>query len=266
MEHAPQKIQAASWDAKLYLKFADERTRPARDLLAQVPIADATLVYDLGCGPGNSTELLAARFPRAEIVGIDSSAEMLAQARRALPAVPFEISDLTTWRPTRPADLLFSNAVFQWVPDHLRVLRGLVEALPPGGVFAMQVPDNLSEPSQVLIREVAEHGGWAARLAGAEEARQIIPAADVYYNVLRPLCRQIYLWRTVYYHVMAGARAIVEWMTGTALRPHFVRLDPAGQQAFLSAYTERIAAAYPALADGRTIFPFPRLFLIAIKA
>jgi trans-aconitate 2-methyltransferase len=266
MEHTPRKSQAAGWNAKLYLKFADERTRPARDLLAQVPIVDATLVYDLGCGPGNSTELLAARFPRAEIVGIDSSAEMLAQARRALPAVSFEMSDLTTWRPTRPIDLLFSNAAFQWLPDHLRVMGALVEALPPGGVFAMQIPDNLSEPSQVLIREIAESGVFAARLAGAEEARQIIPAADIYYNVLRPRCRQIDLWRTVYYHVMAGAPAIVEWMTGTALRPHFARLDPAGRQAFLSVYTERIAAAYPALADGRIIFPFPRLFIIAIKA
>jgi trans-aconitate 2-methyltransferase len=176
MQHAPLENQAVGWDTTLYLKYADERTRPARDLLAQVPITDASLIYDLGCGPGNSTELLIARFPRAEIVGIDSSAEMLGQARRALPAVAFEIADLTTWRPTRPAALLFSNAVFQWVPNHLQVLRALVESLPSGGILAVQIPDNLAEPSQVLIREIAARGTSARRLAEAEGARQTIEA------------------------------------------------------------------------------------------
>ncbi len=252
------------WDARLYLKYADERTRPARDLLAQVPIADANLVYDLGCGPGNSTRLLAEHFPRAEIVGIDSSATMLEEARRALPRGAFEQADLANWRP-RPADLLFSNAAFQWVPEHLRVLHALAETLPSGGVLAMQIPDNLAEPSQVLIREIAARGTWAERLKRAERARQLIPAPSVYYDLLRPLCRQIDLWHTIYHHVLAGAPAIVEWMKGTGLRPHLAELNSAERQAFLAAYEARLAAAYPALADGRVLLPFPRLFLIAVK-
>jgi trans-aconitate 2-methyltransferase len=266
MQGVARETPVPGWDASLYLKYADERTRPARDLLAQVPITDASLVYDLGCGPGNSTGLLAARFPRAEIVGIDSSAAMLEEARRALPRVSFEQADLATWRPPRPADLLFSNAAFQWVPEHLQVLRALVETLPPGGILAMQIPDNLDEPSQVLIREIAARGAWAERQTRAESARQIIPAPSVYYDLLLPLCRKIDLWHTIYHHVLAGAPAIVEWMNGTGLRPHLARLDSAEQQAFLAAYGERIAAAYPALADGRVLLPFPRLFLIAVKA
>jgi trans-aconitate 2-methyltransferase len=262
----PARDHAPAWDANLYLKYADERTRPARDLLAQVPITDASFVYDLGCGPGNSTALIAGRFPRAEIIGIDSSAAMLDEARRALPRISFEIADLSSWRPPRPADLLFSNAAFQWVPDHLRVLRGLVETLPSGGILALQVPDNLTEPSQILIREIAAGGAWAERLGHAESERQTIPAPGIYYDLLRPLCRQIDLWHTTYHHVLAGAPAIVEWMTGTGLRPHLARLDSAERQAFLAAYEERIAAAYPALADGRVLLPFPRLFLIAVKA
>ncbi|MFZ0729376.1 MAG: trans-aconitate 2-methyltransferase [Methylovirgula sp.] len=266
MRHTARETQTPGWDASLYLKYADERTRPARDLLAQVPITDPPRAYDLGCGPGNSTELLATRFPRAAIVGIDSSAAMLERARRALPRVAFEMADLAAWQAPQPADLLFSNAAFQWVPDHLRVLCTLVEALPCGGILAVQIPDNLGEPSQVLIREIAEHGAWAERLADAEGERQTIPAPAVYYELLAPLCRHFDLWHTVYQHVMAGAPAIVEWMTGTGLRPHLARLQANERQAFLAAYTERIAAAYPALDDGRVLFPFPRLFLIAVKA
>lgn len=255
-----------SWDAKLYLKYEDERTRPARDLLAQVPIAAASLIFDLGCGPGNSTQLLAARFPQAEIIGIDSSAEMLERARRVLPHVSFELADLTTWRPKRRPDFIFANAVFQWVPDHLSVLRALVDALPSGSVLAMQIPDNLAEPTQVLIRDIAANGPWAAKLVGAEGTREIVPPPAIYYDVLRPLCRQIDIWHTIYQHALADPPAIVEWMMGTGLRPHLALLDENERQAFLAAYTEGIGKAYPALADGRVLLPFPRLFLVVVRA
>lgn len=151
----------STWDPQLYLRYGDERTRAARDLLAQVPVGDARLVYDLGCGPGNSTELLMRRFPGAEIVGIDSSEEMLARARASLPGVDFQTADLQQWRPERPADLLFANAVFQWIPGHLDVFETLLKALPSGGVLAVQMPDNLGEPAKILMRTVAENGPWA---------------------------------------------------------------------------------------------------------
>lgn len=249
------------WDAKLYLKYEDERTRPARDLLAQVPIREAGLVYDLGCGPGNSTELLAGRFPRAELIGLDTSAEMLDRARLILPQAWFEMADLGAWRPERPADLLFANALFQWVPDHLRVLRELVEALPSGGILAVQMPDNVAEPTHVMMREAALP--WAERLAGA--AREPLPPPAAYYNELRSLCRHIDIWHTIYQHALADAAAIVEWMMGSGLRPYLDLLDQRERQAFLAAYTARIAAAYPLLADGRMLLSFPRFFLVAVR-
>jgi trans-aconitate 2-methyltransferase len=154
----------ADWSAEQYLKFADERTRPARDLLAQVPLDHPRLVYDLGCGPGNSTELLIERFPQARVVGIDSSPDMLARARRSLPKAEFVEGDLKDWQPGEKTDLLFANAVFQWVPDHVHVLQRLMTALRKDGVLAVQMPDNLNEPSHVAMRETALAGSWAEKL------------------------------------------------------------------------------------------------------
>src|SRR5437667_6951070 len=146
------------WSARQYLRFEDERTRPPRDLLAQVPLTTARLVIDLGCGPGNSTELLIERYPQAEVIGHDSSPDMLRQARERLPKCAFIEADIATWIPEAPADLLFGNAVFQWVPNHPTVLRRLVERLPPGGVLAVQMPDNTRQPALALMQEVAAKG------------------------------------------------------------------------------------------------------------
>jgi trans-aconitate 2-methyltransferase len=256
----------SGWDPSLYLRYGDERTRAARDLLARVPIESAQLVYDLGCGPGNSTELLVQRFRGAEIVGADGSDEMLAEARAALPAIHFEKADLRIWRPDRPADLLFANAVFQWIPNHVEVLRTLLGALPPGGVLAVQMPDNLAEPAKVLMRDVAIDGPWAAKLADVRDARGLLPPAETYYDALRPLCRQIDLWHTTYHHVLADAAAIVEWMMGSGLRPFLARLGNDERAAFLKDYTARVAAAYPPRSDGRVVLHFPRFFFVAIRA
>ena len=166
------------WSAQQYLKFEDERTRPPRDLLAQVPLQSPRRVVDLGCGPGNSTELLIARYPQAEVIGLDSSPDMLRQARERLPKCTFEQADLATWSPRERTDLLFANAVFQWVPDHPAVLRASrSKALPEGGVLAVQMPDNTDEPALALMREVASGGPWAvdARDGGCRARR---PADD----------------------------------------------------------------------------------------
>src|SRR3954470_10864820 len=172
------------WSARQYLKFEDDRTRPSRDLIAQVPLDRSTRVFDLGCGPGNSTELLIERFPDAEVVGLDSSPDMLAQARTRLPNNTFMASDLTTWVPQEPTDLLFGNAVFQWVPDHTRVLQRLLQALPEGGVLAVQMPDNTDEPSLALMREVGARGPCAPALATANAARDDLPRPGAYYDLL----------------------------------------------------------------------------------
>lgn len=253
----------ADWNPQLYTRFEDERTRPARDLLMAVPLSDARRVFDLGCGPGNSTELLAARYPGARLTGMDSSPAMLESARERLPQAEFVAADLRDWAPPEPADVLFSNAVFQWVPDHAAVLARLAQTLAPGGVLAVQMPDNLGEPSHVAMREAAMDGPWRSKLEGALGARQVLPPPGDYYDLLRPLCTRVDIWRTAYQHPLAGLPAIVEWLKSTGLRPFLEPLDEAEREAFLDNYRSRLAFHYPARVDGTVLLAFPRLFIVA---
>ena len=255
----------ADWSAQQYLKFEDERTRPARDLLAQVPVESASRVYDLGCGPGNSTELLVARYPGAEIVGVDSSPDMLRQARERLPRCEFRQADLAQWSAPGDADLLYSNATFQWVPDHLAALKRLLAGLKPGGVLAVQMPDNTNEPSHVWMRELAREGEFSSLIPPSALERADLPSPGDYYDALKPLCARLDIWHTHYQHALAGPEAVTEWFKGTALRPFIDPLTPEQRQLFLAAYTARIAAAYPSQYDGNVLLRFPRLFMVAIR-
>lgn len=253
------------WSPSQYLKFEDERTRPARDLLAAVPLAEVRVAVDIGCGPGNSTGLLAARFPEAAVTGLDSSPEMLAEARKRLPGATFVEAAAESWSPgTPPPDLVFANAVMQWVPGHLGVMARLLGGLAPGGVLAVQVPDNHDEASHRLMREVAAAGPWRAKFA-APIAREPIPSPSVYYDRLRPLAARPDIWHTHYYHPLADAAAIVAWLMSTGLRPYLDRLDADERTAFLAEYQARIAAAYPPQVDGRVLLRFPRLFVVAVR-
>ena len=253
----------ADWNPQLYTRFEDERTRPARDLLMAVPLSEARRVFDLGCGPGNSTQLLAARYPGARLTGVDSSRAMLESARERLPQAEFVGGDLRDWAPPEAADLLFSNAVFQWVPDHAAVLARLAQTLAPGGVLAVQMPDNLGEPSHVAMREAAVDGPWKNKLEGALGARQVLPPPGEYYDLLRPLCARVDVWRTAYQHPLAGLPAIVEWLKSTGLRPFLEPLDEDEREAFLVNYRSRLAFHYPARVDGTVLLAFPRLFIVA---
>ena len=253
------------WSATQYLKFEDERTRPPRDLLAQVPLDAPARVADLGCGPGNSTELLVERFPGADVIGVDSSPDMLRQARERLPRCTFVEGDLATWMPEQPTDLLFGNAVFHWVPDHPRVLARLLQSLPPGGVLAVQIPDNTNEPALALMEKVATSGPWAAAIAGASGMRYDLPRPEHYYDLLRPLCRHLDIWRTHYHHLIANAAGVVEWFKGSSLRPYLVPLDASTREAFTARYTDEIGRAYPPRADGKVMLKFPRLFIVAAR-
>lgn len=253
----------ADWSPTQYLKFADERTRAARDLLAQVPLAQARKVYDLGCGPGNSTALLIERFPAAEVIGVDSSPSMLEEARKAYPQAHFVEGDLSDWSPEEGADLLFANALFQWVPEHLKVLQCLMTALPTGGVLAVQMPDNLDEPSHVAMRETAASGPWADKIKKVGRAH--LPTPMVYYNALKPHAARVDIWHTNYNHPIDGAQGIVEWVKGTGLRPYIDPLDAAERRDFLAAYEARIAKAYPLADDGKALLRFPRLFILCVK-
>lgn len=255
----------AEWSARQYLKFEDERTRPARDLLAQVPLAGARRVVDIGCGPGNSTELLVERFPGAEVLGLDTSPDMLEAARKRLPDVHFFKADISSWRPAGEVDLLYANAVFQWVPDHGGLLARLLAALPSGGVLALQMPDNLGEASHRLMAETARSGPWAKLYEGHEIARAKLPSPAAYYDLLEPHAARIDIWHTAYNHPLPNAAAIVEWVKGTGLRPWLDPLGPEERAAYLAEYERRLAEAYPPLTDGRVLLRFPRLFIVATR-
>ncbi len=250
-----------AWSPSVYLKFEDERTRPARDLLAQVHNERPGRVVDVGCGPGNSTELLAARFPGADVLGYDTSEAMLAEARQRVPSARFVFADAASWVPEPGTGVVFANAVYQWLPDHLDVLPKVLERLAPGGTLAVQMPDNLMEPLHVLMREVAAEGPWAAKLADA--ARAPLPPVGAYSDALAPGARRLDIWHTIYNHVMADAAAIVEWVKGTGLGPFLARLDAAEKPDFLAAYGRAIEKAYPPAADGKVLMRFPRLFIVA---
>jgi len=255
-----------SWSAKQYVAFEDERTRPVRDLLAALPPIKARSVIDLGCGPGNSTEVLAQCYPEAQIAGIDTSPDMIAAARRRLPQVKFAVEDVRDGDIPGPFDVILANAVLQWVPQHETLLPEFIGKLAPRGGLAVQMPDNLDAPAHRLMREIAEQGPWAAKLADAAAARMPLAGVEWYYELLRPLCAKVDLWRTTYYHSLAGgAAAIVEWFKGSGLRPFIEPLDAAERSAYLELYTAAIADAYPANADGGVLLPFPRLFMVAIR-
>jgi trans-aconitate 2-methyltransferase len=252
------------WNPALYTRFEAERTRPAIELLARVP-ADVGVQFacDLGCGPGNSTELVAARYPGAQVVGLDNSPAMLEQARQRLPQLRFDLADIETWQPAQAAQLIFANAALQWVPDQAALLPRLMGLLAPGGVLAVQVPDNLDEPSHRLMRETAASGPWAAQIGDPGAVRAPRLPVGAVYDLLAPHAESIDLWHTIYQHPMPTARAIVDWLRGTGLRPFLAPLGDAQRAAFLADYEARIAAAYPARADGLRLLAFPRLFYVA---
>ncbi len=244
-----------SWSAAQYVKFEEERTRPVRDLVARIPNLEAARAADIGCGPGNSTEVLRERYPRAAIVGLDSSPVMIEAARKRLPDIAFEVADIAGWG-GEGFDVILANAVIQWIPDHERLLPQLMAKLAPGGSLAVQTPDNLDEPSHRLVREVAADGPWAVKLADAAGARAARHGADWYFRLLRAQAARVDIWRTTYFHPLAGARAVVEWVRGTGLRPFIDPLESAEREAFLARYKAEIAKAYPAERDGTVLLRF----------
>lgn len=253
-----------TWSAKQYTLFEAQRTRPVRDLVAAIGPSQARRAIDLGCGPGNSTEVLAGRFPDAQVTGLDSSADMLAEARQRLPHVQFELADIAEWAAAAPVDVILANASLQWLPDHAALYPRLIAQLALGGTLAVQTPDNLEEPSHRLAREVAAQGPWASRIGGLALPDRHAPA--YYYELLEPHCSSVDVWRTTYLHPLAGGhQAVVDWFKGSALRPYLQKLEEGEQAQFLAAYLDRIEAAYPALADGTVLLPFPRLFIVAVR-
>jgi trans-aconitate 2-methyltransferase len=255
-----------NWSATQYSKFERERNRPILDLLAQLRVTDVNVCVDLGCGPGNSTELLQRHIPAADVVGLDSSEDMLSAARKRMPGADFQMGDISHWKAAEPVDVIFSNAALQWVPDHQRLMPALVESLTKGGQLAVQMPDNLDEPAHVAMREVAADPRWRDRLSGAARPADSRHAPDWYFNVLRKAGTSPDIWRTVYHHpLQGGPSAVVEWFKGSALRPFLKPLNEDEQRAFLSMYEAAITGAYPQQEDGTVLLPFPRLLFVATR-
>ena len=253
-----------SWDPKQYLKFSQPRLRPAIDLLARVDCDAPRLVYDLGCGAGNVTALLVQRWPDAQIIGVDASAAMLAQAAEVLPQLQWQQHSLADWRPPADADIIYSNAALHWLPDHQRLFPALVQALAPGGVLAVQMPRNFAAPSHTLIDATARTGPWRSILEPLLGAAPVA-TPQFYYSLLAPLTQQLDIWESEYLQVLSGEDPIKQWTKGTWLMPFLDRLDPPERVAFEADYAQRLRAAYPPLPDGSTLFPFRRLFLVAQK-
>jgi len=255
----------ADWNPAQYLRFERDRARPAGELLQRVRIANPQLVVDLGCGAGTTTRLLGARFAGSNIVGIDSSAQMIAKARENYPKADYKNCDLRNWEPAKPVDLIFSNAVFHWLPDHKSLLSKLAGALSPGGELAIQMPANMNEPSHLTIAKVAGRAHWKELLLEPLSFRTALATSGEYYDWLARDYEQIDIWNTRYAHIMPSHAHIVEWVKGAALTPVLSVLDDNQSAEFLEEYTKEITDAYPLQADGRIIYNFPRLFMTAVK-
>ena len=250
------------WDPAQYLKFADQRLRPAVELLNRIDIAHPGTIYDLGSGTGNVTRLLKSRWPQAHITGVDQSREMLARARNEAPEISWEQVDLASWVPPARADLIYSNAALHWVGNHERLFPALFSALTPGGVLAVQMPHNFSDPSHTAIAEAVSSGPWRAKL---EPLLRPPPVAEpvFYFDLLASRADEVDIWETEYLQVLTGEHPVKEWTKGTWLKPLLDALEGSERSAFEARYAELVAVAYPRRPDGRTLFPFRRLFIVA---
>jgi trans-aconitate 2-methyltransferase len=254
-----------SWNPAQYLKFSDHRFRPAIDLLGRIDAAQPRTVCDLGCGTGHLTLELKKRWPDADVYGVDSSPDMLAKAREVAPAVKFSQANAGDWTPERPLDVIFCNAVLHWLPDHGKLFPRLMTLLAADGVLAVQMPGSHGLPAHQLLLKAAANGPWKPRLAAVTGIHAVHDPA-FYFRALASSARDIDVWETTYLHTLSGADPVIEWVKGTALRPYLDALDRQEQEAFLAEYRALVAKAYPAELDGRTLFPFRRVFVVARRA
>jgi len=252
-----------SWDPAKYLKFEEERTRPAVDLVSRIAVEKPRSVIDLGCGPGNSTQVLRKKWPAAAVSGLDSSAKMIAAARQSYPEQEWILGRIEDWTASQPYDVVFSNAALQWTRNHAALTKHLFRQVTPGGALAIQIPSGAYSPVRTCIDETAADLAWASRMVEARCSLTMEPP-EVYYDALTLEAKSVDLWETEYHHVLDSPADIVQWVSGTALRPFLSALS-SGQERerFLSLLTESVTGAYPQRGDGRVLFPFKRTFVIA---
>jgi trans-aconitate 2-methyltransferase len=255
-----------SWDPTQYARFAAERARPCLDLIAAITVEPPRRIADLGCGPGNSTAMLAKRWPTAEILGLDTSAEMLEAARVTELGAKFEQTDISEWAAQRGEwDIVFSNAALQWVPQHDAVFSKLVQRVRQGGALAVQMPADMQAPAHVVAREMATSTEWRTQFAATPRGWHV-HSADFYYDLLSPHAHRLDLWTTDYFHALPSVEEIAEWYRGSGLRPYLDALKTlTARSKFLAQYTDRLRDVYPARPDGRVLLPFKRIFVVAYR-
>jgi trans-aconitate 2-methyltransferase len=253
------------WDPATYLNYADERSRPFAELVARIRAENPRSVTDLGCGPGTLTSTLANRWPQARLAGVDSSPEMIAQARTLDVDVTFTQGDVRDWRPEPDTDILISNATLQWVPGHQALLTRWAAELPAGAWLAFQVPGNFDAPSHQAIRRLAADPRWQAALAGILRGDRPVLDPAGYADLLHGAGCDIDAWETTYLHVLPADgpdHPVLRWVEGTALRPVRAQLDDDAWQRFRAELAGQLSAVYP-VTRGRALFPFRRIFVVA---
>lgn len=251
-----------SWDPQQYLRFTGQRLRPALDLIARIPIEQPNTVIDLGCGTGNVTRVLRGRWPHAGIIGVDGSPQMLSEAKQTAGDIGWQLADVAAWNPTEKFDLVFSNAALHWLDDHPALFARLSGKIEAGGVLAVQMPRNFAAPSHQLMHELASAPPWRDTLAGLLRPQPVL-SPETYHGLLAPHARVLDIWETEYLQVLEGENPVAEWTKGTWLAPLLNALAPEARAAFESEYRLRVARAYPPQPDGKTLFPFRRLFIVA---
>ncbi|MBA2690444.1 MAG: methyltransferase domain-containing protein [Burkholderiales bacterium] len=248
------------WNPQQFLCFADHRLRPAIDLLARIDHRAPQTIVDLGCGPGNVTALLAARWPQAAITGIDNSPEMLATAAK-ITAVLWQQADIGCWQPAEPVDIVFSNAALHWLKQHEMLFPRLARSLARGGILAVQMPYNFASPSHTTAKELVEEGPWREKLL-PHFLGSPVATAEEYYRLLAPLSSALDIWQTEYLHILEGENPVAQWARGTLLVPLLAALTVRERAEFEAEYRRRIQAAYPPRVDGKTLLPYRRLFIV----
>jgi trans-aconitate 2-methyltransferase len=261
----PREVDVREWDPQQYLQFEHERTQPSIDLVARITLEDPETIIDIGCGPGNSTQILRKRWPRADIVGLDKSRKMIGRARADHPDQTWLIGDVSALEPDRQYDIVFSNAAIHWVPDHHTLIPRLFRLVKEEGVLAVQVPANNESPLYKIILNVARSGKWSPFTSGQEELITY-HRAEYYYNHLVSLTQDIALWETTYYHILKSHEDLVAWYKSTAMKPFLESLPTDDDRAeFEQEVLTRCKEQYPPQSDGRILYPFKRIFFTARK-
>jgi trans-aconitate 2-methyltransferase len=261
-------IAGTHWNPVQYQKFSDHRLRPGLELLDRIPLHSPAVIYDLGCGAGELTRIISQRWPAATVYGIDNSKEMLEQAAKEPSSIKWQEADVSVWSPAEPPDLIYSNATLHWVDNHADLFPRLMRLIKPGGALAVQMPLSWDLPSHRLMRETLANGGPNAAQLGSAQlrnavARKWVDEAEAYYQMLAAGSSSLDIWQTEYLQILTGSDPVLEWVKGTGLRPVLNGLEEPERAIFLQEYTRRLRETYPVGNDGRTLYPFRRLFIVA---